>query len=413
MVMKSHYDPAQQRLKREQLYNKIPCFLPDTEDHEYALYDVMPITEERVSALRLASERITAIFFKVTALLQTVHPNVLCDMGYPIETINFVRMKTLPVPTVIARIDLIPSGNSFKCIEINADTSTFLKEAYSVNGAVCEHFGLRDPNEGLLSYLEKAVNLAVRTNKYASFPNIVFTACANSREDVHTTLLLQDSVGGARFVPFEQLKIVKGEGVYDDTGKKVDILYRPTGFIEYMLKEKDSEKNPIGLWLIELVLSKKLFIINPPSAFLMENKAVMSVIWGLHEENAFFTEEEHEWIEEYFLPSYLEADTFLANNEPYVEKSIFASEGATVKILDGKGNTLAQSKHENPSEYLLFYQKYVEQPKVTIHTNQGEQEVHYLFCSFIINGTVGAIGCRADATLTENDAFFLPIGIKS
>ena len=105
-----------------------------------------------------------------------------------------------------------------------------------------------------------------------------------------------------------------------------------------MLKEKDSEKKSRGLWLIELVLSKKLFIINPPSAFLMENKAVMSVLWGLHEENAFFTEEEHVWIEEYFLTSYLEADTFLANNEPYVEKSIFGSEGATVKILDGKGN---------------------------------------------------------------------------
>ena len=121
MVVKLHCDLAQQKLKQEQLYNNIPCFLPDTEDHEYALYDVMPITVERVSALRLATERITAIFFKVTALLQTVHPNVLCDMGYQIETINFVRMKTLPVPTVIARIDLIPSGNSFKCIEINAN----------------------------------------------------------------------------------------------------------------------------------------------------------------------------------------------------------------------------------------------------------------------------------------------------
>lgn len=98
----------------------------------------------------------------------------------------------------------------------------------------------------------------------------------------------------------------------------------------------------------------------------MENKAVMSVIWGLHEENAFFTEEEHVWIEEYFLPSYLEADTFLSNNEPYVEKSIFGSEGATVKILDGKGNILAQSKRESPSDYLLFYQKYVEHLKVTI-----------------------------------------------
>ena len=53
-------------------------------------------------------------------------------------------------------------------------------------------------------------------------------------------------------------------------------------------------QNKIGLWLIELVAQNLLTMVNPPSAFLLQNKAVQAVIWGLHEEqNSFFSAEEH------------------------------------------------------------------------------------------------------------------------
>ena len=86
-------------------------------------------------------------------------------MGYPKETIDFLQLKTLPVPSVIASLDLIPYGNSYKYIGINADIPAYIDEFYRVNGAACDHFGYRDPNEGMKQYLDKAVNLAVRTNQ--------------------------------------------------------------------------------------------------------------------------------------------------------------------------------------------------------------------------------------------------------
>lgn len=90
---------------------------------------------------------------------------------------------------------------------------------------------------------------------------------------------------------------------------KIDVLYRQTFPIESLITDEDDEGNPIGQWLLELVEEGKLMIMNPPSAFLLQSKAVQAIIWGLHEEyHPFYTDEEHEWIEEYFLPTYLEPD---------------------------------------------------------------------------------------------------------
>ncbi len=72
---------------------------------------------------------------------------------------------------------------------------------------------------------------------------------------------------------------------------------------------------------MELVEEEKLIIINPPSAFLLKKKAVQAIIWSLHEENhPFYTEREHGWIEEYFLPTYLEPDYFLQKGQSYVKR---------------------------------------------------------------------------------------------
>lgn len=52
-------------------------------------------------------------------------------------------------------------------------------------------------------------------------------------------------------------------------------------------------------------------IINPPAAFLMQNKSVLALIWQLYEEEVFFEEEERGIIQKYFLPTYFTNKTFI------------------------------------------------------------------------------------------------------
>src|SRR5436190_24369245 len=90
-----------------------------------------------------------------------------------------------------------------------------------------------------------------------------------------------------------------------------------------------------GELLFDLVLSRRLAIINPPSAFLLAGKAVQSIIWGLFQEGVYFDAEQRSLIERHFLPTYMDA---LFGHEPYVVKPVYGSEGDTVAVIDSAGH---------------------------------------------------------------------------
>jgi glutathionylspermidine synthase len=403
--------------KRQQFYSKIKNFWPDLYGEEYALYDIACMRRSEVDQIRLASDRIGRVFFKVASLLREVPEETLKEMGFPSESLSFLKLKTLPFESIIARLDLIRTESGFKCIEINSDTPTFIKELFDINGQVCNEFQIEDPNAGMAERLAYAVRLSI--NEYAKQsekpkPYIVFTAHEDSEEDRETVRYLQDLAGlPSRFVPLHQLEIAKGEGLYDEVGRKIDILYRQTFPIENLIMDEDEEGNKIGLWLLELVELGKLMIINPPSAFLLQNKAVQAIIWGLHEEkHPFFTDEEHAWIEEYFLPTFFEPDYFLRSNIAFVKKPSFGREGDTVEIFSGAGELRLQDSQKSYTDYVPVYQKYVELPSITFMSSKGKQTGNLLIGSFLLNGHAAAIGFRVGERITNNLSYYLPVGIQ-
>ena len=399
--------------KRQQFYDKIEGFWANLYDEEYALFDIKYMTAEEVVHVRLVSERIGAIFFKTVNLLRNVPDETLLEMGYPKETLSFIRLKTLPVPSVISRLDLIPYKGSYKCIEINSDTPTFIKELFSVNAAVCAEFNAVNPNERMDELLKRAVQTSLKVSSAQPDPHIVFTAHEDTVEDYNTVLYLMEGVPNAKFTPLHQLKIRQGVGLFDENDKQIDILYRQTFPIENLIQDTDAEGNAIGLWLLELVEQKKLVILNPPEAFLLQNKAVQAVIWGLHEEkNPIFTSIEHEWIDEYFLPTYLEATPFIEQNISYVKKPSFGREGDTVEIFNGSGNLMLEDNQKSYRQYTPIYQHFIEQPKTQFESEKGVQNGQLLIGSFLLNGKAGAIGYRVGGQITNNLSYYLPLGIK-
>lgn len=274
---------------RKQFYSQIEQFWADLYDEEYALYDLYEVTEDEVEKIRLATERTGKIYFKIAHLLRNVPDEILLEMGYPEQTLHFLRLKILEAESVIARFDFIPYNDSYKCIEINADTPTFIKELFFVNERICHAFAMENPNAKMEQLLKDMVRKSVAQSKPSQKAHIVFTAHEQNIEDYYTTLYLMQFIPGAKFTPLHQLQIQNGVGLFDEDGKQIDVLYRQTFPIENVIQDVDEAQNPIGLWLLDLVEQNLLIIINPPSAFLLQNKAVQAVIWGLHEEsNVFF-----------------------------------------------------------------------------------------------------------------------------
>ncbi|OLO26539.1 hypothetical protein BTR23_22880 [Alkalihalophilus pseudofirmus] len=407
--------------KRNVFYAKIPGFWDRLYGNEYALYDCYELSSEDVDTVRQATSKAYLIYKKINHLIRNASDDSLLNLGFPEKAIPFLRMIQLPYETVIGRFDFVNSNEGLKLIEFNSDTPTFIRELFEINGLVCQHLQVYNPNEHEAEYLGKSIRNSVfhcaKSIDVHHHPYVVFTAHEDDIEDRETMKYLKEvaKIKEASFVPLKEIQIVaEGEhqGVYDSYGKKIDIVYRHTYPLEALLEDKTRDDFPIGIEFMNLVLKKKVGMLNPISAFLMQSKAVMAVIWGMFEQrHPFFSENEHEVIGEYFLPTYLDEDPFQDTGDIYVSKPAFGREGNTVEVKQN-GETVYSPNEKAYDHYVKVFQKYVDLPETTIQTENGSSKAHLLIGSFIINEKPSAFGLRAGDKITNNLSYFLPCGVK-
>lgn len=416
--MEQKFNEQEHTRKRAKTYNQINSFWYDLYDSEYALYDMAFLSEQDIKNIQLVTERVGKVFFKTANLLRNSSDETLLQLDIPKNVLPYIRHRALPVETLIARLDLVNTKEGLKVLELNSDTPTFEKEVFHVNNYLCQEFDVADPNEGLAAILGKemrnALGEALYRTKFSNHPNIVFTSHDQNEEDKQTTqFLMETSNVSAKYVPLHKLTIRRNDGLYDDEGNRIDVLYRQTYPLEHLIEDVSAETGDhIGVQLIELVFTNKLIMLNPISAFLLQSKAVQAVIWGMKElDSPYFSQEEKQWIHDYFLPTYLEEEVFLSKEWKYVKKPSFGREGDTVSIFQGT-KKLVEDQHHTYEHSLPVYQKYVELPSQEIRTVTGVKEAKILIGSFLINGKACGIGLRAGSQITDNNAYFLPVGIK-
>ncbi|MBM7703871.1 glutathionylspermidine synthase family protein [Metabacillus iocasae] len=417
-------------MSRQSFYQSIEHFWHDLYETEYALYDLKEETDDVICRIRSAANRVGHLFFKTAHLLRQLNDDTLRSLGFPNESLSFIRFQLFQWESVIARLDFVVTDSDIKLLELNADTPTFIKETFHVNHHVCHHFGFGNPNEGeeqqLAEALKHAIFQAYNTLNRTTYPNVVFSSHGDHEEDKWTAMyLMKLSHVHAKYVPLDKLRVVSEsiyegnellieEGLYDSDGERVDVLYRQTYPIEHLMDDKDPYTHEkVGQLLMKWVEEKKLVMLNPPSAFLLQSKAVQALIWGLFEEkHPYFTEEEHSWISTYFLPTYLDAEPFLHKQHSFVKKPSFGREGDTVEIYNGDGVKIGEDKQKTYKASLPIFQQFISLPTHTIQTEQGEKRAHFMYGCFLLNGKASAIGVRAGNQITDNASYFLPIGRK-
>lgn len=134
-----------------------------------------------------------------------------------------------------------------------------------------------------------------------------------------------------KVVPMSELRITK-DALVDRDGVQIDVLYRQTYPIEDLIEDKHPETGDfVGVGTVATCKSRKAFIINPLSAFLLQSKSIQCLIWGLVEEEAFYTNEERQWIKEYMLPTYLEPDLFLGKDS-FVQNLHLVEKGTQLRF---------------------------------------------------------------------------------
>jgi glutathionylspermidine synthase len=400
---------------RNQFYSTIPEFWSDLYGGEYSLYHSHIITSEDVEEIRFATEKLGQLFFKTAKLLRKMSDEVLSDLGFPKESISFLRFKSISPETIISRFDFVKKENQIKMLEFNSDTPTFIKECFYVNGLVANHLNQIDPNASELNMLKntvmKAIMESIKTLNLNHVPNVVFTSHEDHLEDWYTCKFLSDLIPFPnKLVPLNNLQL-RQDSLVDPDGVPIDVLYRQTYPIEYLIEDCDDTGEKIGLQLLELVQLKKLALINPISAFLLQSKAIQALIWGLKDDRNFFNKDDAVIIERYMLPTFLENEPFLDSNL-YVEKPVFGREGDTVIIYDQNGKKMIENPHQTYKKELQIFQEYIELPTIDVVTEKGEEQLSYLYGSFLLAGRASAIGIRAGGKITGNESYFLPVGLS-
>ncbi len=407
---------------RRTFYETFKDFWHDLDGEEYALYDCYSMSRSEVDEIRNATEKVGQIYRKTAGLLRNLDDETLLQLDIPEEVIPFIRTKSISAEMLISRVDFVKTSDGLKVLEVNADTPTFEKEVFHINAVAANHFGFEDPNEGYERDLAKTIHTTVTKSIHSLHKtedaNIVFTSHGDHEEDRLTTqYLMEISELDARYVPLHKLQLWKESDtrlLLDDQEEPIDVLYRQTYPLEHLINDKDPNTGAkVGVDLLQMIHDKSVICFNPLSAFLLQSKAVQAVIWGLYEEqNPYYTAEERQWIRTYFLPTYLDDTPFKERGVPYVKKPSFGREGDTVEVFDGTGKLVNADENRTYQSSIPVFQQFVTLPSTTIRTTKGLQKGHLLIGSFLIKGKSSAIGLRAGNEITDNKAYFLPLGMK-
>lgn len=368
----------------------------DLEEEAYWLDQLVVMEQAAYKELLQASTRLWTVFDKAARFVQGRRdlyevlsiPEVLWD--------GLDRLELNP-PGLIsryARFDFaVGQDGSMKLLELNADTPTGYVEASIATPWMCEQYGLDSPNERMKQLVRSA--WAEEAPDYAAC-----IAYGEHAEDTGTIDALVAHSGRA-MTCIDCLDLWVDEGIVKDAAHKpiqrMFALYPK----EWMGIDEGGEALAYSLEEGHL----KLF--NSLHAVILQSKGLQAVIWGLHElGTGLFTQEEHEAISAYMLPTY----TMPVLEGSYVSKSMFGREGGSVQLFDEQGEL--ELKDEAGFDTSVFfgrvYQERADLPQLRFHTGS----LHLLTGLFVINGKPCGLLGRAGGLITGNTSHFVAIGVK-
>ncbi|WNR43392.1 glutathionylspermidine synthase family protein [Paenibacillus roseipurpureus] len=294
-----------------------------------------------------------------------------------------------------ARFDFsINIEGKIKLLELNADTPTGYVEAAIATPWLCDQYGLVSPNVEMKELVRQA--WAIEAPTYA--------ACVGYGQHIEDTGTIDALVAHSQ----REMTCVNCLDVWIDDGI-VKVGKDQTIQRMFALYPKEWMGVDDGGEALSYAIEEQLVqLFNPLHAVILQSKGLQALIWQLHlERSELFTEEEHDAIAAYMLPTFTEPH--LEGN--YVSKSMFGREGGSVEIYDEHGE-LAHKDEAGFDTSVFFkrvYQGRADLPELSFAHGQG----HLLTGLFVLNGTPCGLLGRAGGLITGNASQFVAIGVKT
>lgn len=359
------------------------------------------------------SKQVFAVYQKTYQLL-VEFPWLFEKLHMPKELIpaSLTKMNTKHF-SYFTRMDMIEQGDTYKVIELNCDTPTGFVESSVANDVICHAHQMQNPNT-IPTALVNAWEQIKEDYKITPQDTVFFTSYNEeyAEEDYQTTIYNMEHCCKQRtkFIDIMEI-VIKKDGLYTKGGEKINFLYRLYP-LEYLPYDADEEENKIGLLFLDHIANGRVHIINPPSAFLMQNKSIMAIMWELlEEESIYYTKEEKEIIRKHIPRTYLSPTYFIENNLSYVSKPVYGRKGGGVSIVIN-----GEIEDEETTHYYVeqpkIYQEYIEMPDQEIGTWDGPYIGKLLWGSYIINGEFAGLFPRVGEIITGSLSMFMGISLE-
>ncbi len=379
----------------------------------YALYHCHQVSRQTLQEIKQASELVGRVFMEVWSVIRALDEEALLYYGFPQETIKLVKYD--PFAPFCMRLDWCWNQESGvkKIVETNPQTPSFWIECTEGNRKVAQHFGFEDPDVDSQDVLRVTLNqhlqrAALLLNKPIEECRVAFTSL-NNAEDVGTIRWLSRHFQGKSAVfTLEYLRIKDGEYLFHQrTGKIIDILFMWYP-IEWAIYDEDEAGQRLWSALEQLILEKKVVVVNFGSAFSLQPKSIFALINDLGLE--FFGEKEAATVFDYFPKTSMAPE---AIGSSYFAKPILGRQGEGGFAVNS-GSISARSSNNDPwyTKQNYVYQELLDFPKIPI---AGKPMTAVWGAWLYNNGSdrfvSGGVGIRvSEGRITDDYSYWCPIG---
>jgi glutathionylspermidine synthase len=350
------------------------------------------ITDEVISVSEAEAERyfeaVNELYEMFVKAAQYVIDKKLFDeLGIPQNLIELVKYSWENDRNwhVYGRFDLSGGldGKPIKLIEFNADTATCIPETAVVQWASLIANGY-DESSQFNTIFESFVEQfrEIRTQNIAFQPTLLISTMEGYPEDDTNMQVLDEAAREAGFdVAFNHIEDTEfaADGIYkaneDGSFTRYDFWFKlvPWEYIGW-------DEPELADLLTDLVIQKKVIVMNPAYTLLFQSKGILKVLWDLFP----------------YHPLLLKTDSRPLLGTNCVQKVLFGREGANVKILSDMGNTIEASEGD------YYEQKAVYQEFTEFLNNRNA----YYQAGVFFAGEACGLGFRKGGKIIDNKAQF-------
>jgi len=355
----------------------------------YLVQKSVVVSEEEASAYHVAAQSLYEML--VEAGQYAIDHLLLTEMGIPPSLHELVKHSWEDDRQVhlYGRFDLAGGldGQPIKLIEFNADTATCLPETAVVQWAQLRANGLDDSRQfntlyetlvGQFKYLREANDDLT--------PSLLLTTLRGSSEDDANVALLteaaQEAGFDAEFCYMDEVEFSAEEGVFKQDSAEGSFVRFDFWFKLVPWEAIGEEEPELTALLTELVINRKVVILNPAYTLLFQSKYILKILWDMYP----------------YHPNLLQTERYVLPHKQSVSKVLFGREGANVAILEKGGSILEKVEGEYGNQRCV-YQEYVD----FVSDAEGFRYQAGVFYA----GEPCALGFRRGGLILDNTAQFV------